>query len=487
MKTHPAMLCAAVLAALTFLSHDSFAGPAEDAVKAASDAVGASKKADKDAKEASDEASKYDKSDADKAADGAAADADKAADKADDSADKAADAKRDSDAAAEAAKKAGKSDKDAAEKAAEEKKKSDAAEIDRKFDEKSAAEEEKSAAEADADAKKKDGKIENRKEKADKEDARKKRNAARDAKRKAKKALRELEDLIEKRKKSEGTKPSSKTEDLQKILDGLRKALGGGDQPPAGDKQGSIHQQAATGQIAYTVSGTGETIGKVAQVLIVNLTDRALETEIPPTMIIGGGQYQPYIIPNLVKIPLAPFQTKTVPVDGICQDARKPPSTAESGQLKILDPTAADFPKTIADQIAGAQRLQTAVTKLQGSGAIKTPFSGNPAKERDTVIQQTFWIYTAAQSGQAYTKTEFANKLYTQGGFQPPNDLTPPVPVPETTVAKTPGTTTGSMATTSQPKKLKKPTAAQSQTLDKGVDQFWDAFQLTGKEAKILD
>jgi hypothetical protein len=300
------------------------------------------------------------------------------------------------------------------------------------------------------------------------------------------KELRDLEDVIERRKKTEGSKPSSKTEELQNILDGLRKILGGGEQPPPGEKQGII-QQAAAGQIVYTVSGTGETIGKVAQVLIVNLTDRALMTEIPPTMLTGGASFQPYILPNAVKISLAPFQAKTVPIDGICQDARKPPSSAESGQLKILDPNAADFPKTVADQIAGAQRLQEAVTKLQGSGAFTTPFSNNRQKERDTLMQQTFWIYTAAQSGRPYTKDEFANKLYTQGGFQPPNDLTPPVPLPETTVAKTPGTTAGGAGIASHPKKLKKPTAAQKQTLDKGVDQFWDAFQLTGKEAKILD
>lgn len=480
MKTNAASLFAAALLAMMPPSV-SFAGPAEELVKAASDAVGASKKADKEAKDASDAAAKHDRSAADAAADTAAADAAKAAGQADDSADKAAKAKRDADDAADAAKKAGKSDKDAAKKAAEEKKKADAAEVDRKLDEENAKKKEKAAGEADDAAKKKDDKIEDRKVKAEKEDARKKRKAARDARRKAKKALRDLEDLIEKRKRTEGGKPSSKTEELQDILDGLRKAFGGGDQPPpAGDKKG-ILQQAAAGRIAFTVSGTGETIGKVAQMLIVNLTGHATETEIPPTMLTGGGSYQPYIVPTAVKISLAPFQTKVVPIEGICQDARKPPSTAESGPLKILDPSAADFPKTVANQVAGAQRLQDTVAKLQKKGAIRTPFSGNPAKERETVIQQTFWIYTALLNGKPYTKEEFANKLYTQGGFQPPHEIAPLAPPTEAKPGKK-----GANGTV-KPEPLKKPTEAQSQTLDKGVDQFWDTFQLTGKEAKILD
>ncbi|MBK9017309.1 MAG: hypothetical protein IPM82_26460, partial [Saprospiraceae bacterium] len=45
--------------------------------------------------------------------------------------------------------------------------------------------------------------------------------------------------------------------------------------------------------------------------------------------------------------------------------------------------------------------------QLAQSGEITTPFSGNPEKEREAVIQQTFWKYASALSGKEYSKEDF--------------------------------------------------------------------------------
>ena len=275
-------------------------------------------------------------------------------------------------------------------------------------------------------------------------------------------------------------------------------------------------KQDLVGKVA-SITGTGETIGHIADITLMNSSDQKVTLTIPPTVLSSvGGQYQPYLVPKATHVTLAPNSTKLVPLDGVCLDGRKPPvGSGVSGELVLLNPAAPNFPRKYSAQLAGGQRIIAATSALQNAGRITTPFSGNPEKERETIIQQTIWIYTASMNRKPYTKEEFANKLYSLGGFQPPNDLTPPVPLPTTTVAKTnpPSVTTSEPVTTpkAEPSKTdappdgptpagsvvttnpvvtkagRVPTDAEKKKLDAGVDQFWDAFQLTGKEAKILD
>lgn len=92
---------------------------------------------------------------------------------------------------------------------------------------------------------------------------------------------------------------------------------------------------------------------------------------------------------------------------------------------------------------------------LKANGLIQTPFSGNPPKERESVIQQTFWSYTAALHDEDYVKEDFKIKLeeqYTEA--------------------------TGQSVSTA-------PAQVQEQ-LSKGADDFWNTFQLVGAEAKVL-
>jgi hypothetical protein len=92
---------------------------------------------------------------------------------------------------------------------------------------------------------------------------------------------------------------------------------------------------------------------------------------------------------------------------------------------------------------------------LNNDGLINTPFANNKDKERESVIQQTFWMYSAGLSGHAYTKNDFENNTIKQF---------------ETTTGKNYGDIAQN----------------QKDQVDKGVDDFWNTFSAVGVEAKIL-
>ncbi|MBK8922799.1 MAG: hypothetical protein IPM81_15040 [Saprospirales bacterium] len=94
--------------------------------------------------------------------------------------------------------------------------------------------------------------------------------------------------------------------------------------------------------------------------------------------------------------------------------------------------------------------------QLQADGLITTPFSGNPEKERESVIQQTFWLYSSALTGSDYKVEDF--KANTVKQFE---------------------TNTGRDFNTLKP--------ADQQQLDQGVQQFWNTFEAVGAEAKVLE
>lgn len=101
------------------------------------------------------------------------------------------------------------------------------------------------------------------------------------------------------------------------------------------------------------------------------------------------------------------------------------------------------------------QRIQVVYESLKKRGEIVTPFSGNPEKEREAVIQQSFWLYTAALTGNDYKKTDFRGNTIRQFEENTGKDF----------------------------HKIPQP---QQDQLDKGVDDFWGSFEAVGAEAKIL-
>jgi hypothetical protein len=86
---------------------------------------------------------------------------------------------------------------------------------------------------------------------------------------------------------------------------------------------------------------------------------------------------------------------------------------------------------------------------------INTPFSGNPAQEREAVIQQTLWIFSAALEGNPYTREDFHGNTVEQFNSNTGRQYDQ---LPET----------------------------QQTAIDQGVDDFWNTFQAVGVAAKIL-
>jgi len=83
-----------------------------------------------------------------------------------------------------------------------------------------------------------------------------------------------------------------------------------------GDSLGSL---TASGQVKVETSGTGETIGHVADLKIQNLTDQLLTCVIPPMILESvSGKNQHYACPRGQSVTLNPQQTKTVPMNGVC-------------------------------------------------------------------------------------------------------------------------------------------------------------------------
>jgi len=212
---------------------------------------------------------------------------------------------------------------------------------------------------------------------------------------------------------------------------------------PTGDTVATL---TASGKLSATFGGTGQTIGNVVNLTLKNLTTRTLSVGIPATVLSSAsGSFQPYLIPYSVTVSLAPGETKTVPLDGVCLDARKPPvDNGKTGELVLADPKA---PDTVA-LVSGVQNIMTTAERLQGSGAFTTPFSADPAKEIATIIQWTTWVFTSTRANNPVTRADLANRVNAQVG------------------------------TTATPE--------QRAQIDRGVDQIWGAVQLTGAKAKVL-
>jgi hypothetical protein len=105
--------------------------------------------------------------------------------------------------------------------------------------------------------------------------------------------------------------------------------------------------------------------------------------------------------------------------------------------------------------IDAAEKIISEVKRMQEDGVIKTPFSGHPAKEYETIIQHTIWIYTAALRGQDYSFGDFKVKLIEQ--------FTEATGIPIQEIPK-----------------------ERKAEVEKGASSFWDAFIRIGTQAKVI-
>ncbi len=274
------------------------------------------------------------------------------------------------------------------------------------------------------------------------------------------------------------------------------------------------------------VTSTGNTSGHIADISITNPTKEAMKVLIGNGngfVIPSNGPYQSYAVLPAQPTEVPPNATVTRPLFGMCTDVRKPPvpignlmpgirswiqpgggqipsgvtsipisttpSLSDITPILQSPPPAPAFARRNCPEIPLAShsvlipgtdtpikapvglsenpglatpilvealsRIVQAADDLISSGAISTPFKSNPPKEREAVIQQTFWIFSAALQGNPYTYQDFHGNTVRQ--FE---------------------NNTG--------RKYDQLPQAQKDQLDKGVDDFWDAFQATGTEAKVL-
>ena len=241
--------------------------------------------------------------------------------------------------------------------------------------------------------------------------------------------------------------------------------------------------------------GTGRTTGHIATLNIRNTTDQPHLLDLGPVYIPATGKYQPYILPETPGIAIPAKGAVSVPLEGYCADIHKEPvphgfpiilmdewikpqplphtwtpqpdlGWQEAPQSALLIPGTDQplghtldihaHPEEAAPLLLeGIQQIMTATDRQRNEELITTPFSGNPEKERESIIQQTFWIFTSALTGDTYTRDQFAEQTHQQ--FE---------------------TNTG--------RPVERLNEQQQKDLDTGIDTFWDSFQATGVEAKIL-
>lgn len=245
----------------------------------------------------------------------------------------------------------------------------------------------------------------------------------------------------------------------------------------------------------YRPRGTGQTTGHIATLTIENNTDTPFE--LSPAMFyipMGNSGIQGYVGRPVPGHAIPPGATADVPIEGYCSTIRLPPapdgadlpppeewivSTGETGPVTIapsetagppgnalVPGTDTPLPRAISqddEPLVAAPLLFAAITEiervtveLQESGDFVTPFSPNPEREREAVIQQVFWIFAAELENDPYTKEQFAERLEAQ--FEANTGLA---------IAEAP--------------------EEDRERVQQGADDFWGAFTLVGAEAKVIN
>lgn len=269
--------------------------------------------------------------------------------------------------------------------------------------------------------------------------------------------------------------------------------------------------------MSVKATSTGRTTGHIATLFITNTGTSVLEAQPQTVYIPSTGDYQSYVakIPA-TDVPVG--GVTTVVIQGYCADVHTAPvpagvdmpafgtwlpvglpETLSSNAIKIapsatLDPFATNDITTLTSSegyrvVPSANEIGTLLwpgTDMTTNGIINpvnyssdfapvivaineriqqttdnvlsvmnTPFSAQPEKERDAVIQQTFWMIMAAMTGDEYTKKHFTDKVYDRYKEK-----------------------TGNAASSLS--------EADKKILDDGIDQFWRVFNAVATQAKLL-
>ena len=226
----------------------------------------------------------------------------------------------------------------------------------------------------------------------------------------------------------------------------------------------TLEALAVAGHVKIDSTGTGETIGHVANLKIQNLTDQRINCVVPSMVLESvSRKNQDYVCPKAQTVKIEPHGTATVPMDGVCINRNKPPvGKGAPGDLLVNEgnPTISQNPnshipvKQARDLLRICTSKYDAAKKLQEDGALKNLPYKDKQKQRDIVVQWSTWCdpriseITGAPSA---TKDDLRKVVYKQVEEQ------------------------GSMT----PEKKKK--------VDQGIDTIFDKVELTTAKAKDLE
>ena len=286
----------------------------------------------------------------------------------------------------------------------------------------------------------------------------------RDARKLLKKVIDDLNDLARRQKKL------SEQDDVKTPLKEARDALKESDQTISANRTatglGTGESYAAltsTGKIKVTTSGTGETIGHVADLKIQNTTGERISFTVPPMVLeSGSGKYQHYACPKAQHVALNPREEKTVPIDGVCLVRGQPPlGKDDKSDLICRDSTPGDHPqdshlptKDVNKLLRVAASYYDAAEKLEKKGALKDLPYHDPKTRKEIVTQWGVWSdpeIAKCTGSPAATKEDLKTTIYKQA---------------EKHGAVTPET---------------------KKKLDEGIDIIFQDIKLTTKEAKNLE
>jgi hypothetical protein len=217
------------------------------------------------------------------------------------------------------------------------------------------------------------------------------------------------------------------------------------------------------GKISYEGSGTGETIGHVADITFKNLTNETVSFAVPPAILESkAGGNQDYVCPTGQDVVLGPGETKTVPFNGTCLERDRPPEGSgqrgdvvlNEGDFERADSATHFRPEVVRNVVDMVEAKQEAVDKLEEDGKFKDFPYHDKQEQENIAVQWSTWedprISDLVHAPPA-DKDDFKRNIDHQ--------------------AKRHG---------------KVPRDVQKQ-LDKGTDSMWDAIELTSEKAKDLE
>jgi hypothetical protein len=250
---------------------------------------------------------------------------------------------------------------------------------------------------------------------------------------------------------------------------------GGGETPPVPDETPLVQTgyPVPDGVTVGTPVSTGRTTGTIAEVEVKNDGPVTIFFPDRPVLIPSSEDNQGYTVPRGRNrgTPVPPGESETVPLDGYCTDVDKPPipsgeplpdpsewSVPSDPSRPFPEPGNTDFFEEDPEVqlIGGIESIIRVTEELQESGELETPFSADPERERETVEQQTIWIYTSERRGEPYTRDDFAERLEDQYEER-----------------------------TGTP--IEEASEEDQERLEEGIDQFWETFELVGERAKVLE